>query len=155
MLSYQRVDTDQTLQEGIAELRASVGPDHDSIIKMGPDMEHIMGAHDAVHVIFGCDASMQDEAISHFVMLLNTDVRLSDVKKVAKSKEHKSAVGEHKKTEIFYTLLGAPVDLWRVFRLRRKMSAPWPWFGYKPYLNKSIKETRNEFKIEPISRSQR
>lgn len=155
MLKYQKINTDQTLQEGIAELRASVGPDHDSAIKMGPEMEHTMKAHDAVHVVFGCDASIEDEAISHFVMLLNTDVRLSDVRKVAKSKEHKSVVGEHKKQVILRTLAGAPKDLWKAFRLRRKMPKKWPWFGYAPYLNKSIQEIRAEFSIEPVSRSLR
>lgn len=153
MLKYQTLNTNQTLKEGIAELRAFVGPDHDSAIKMGLDMENTMKAHDAVHVVFGCDTSMEDEALSHFVMFLATDVKISDVKKVAKSTEHKAVVGEHSKSQIFTVLLGAPVDLINVLRLVRKMHKKWSWFGYEKYLDLQIKEIRNEFGIAPITRA--
>ncbi len=153
MLKYQQIETEMTLEQGIKELRDFEGPTGDTSIAMGAQLAHVMAAHDAVHVLFGCSTNMKDEALAHFVMILGTDVTLADMRGVAKSKEHKSVVGKHSKLEIAKVILGAPVDLVKVLKLKRKMKTKWPWHGYADYLNRPINEIRKDFGIIPIAKN--
>lgn len=151
MLNYKRNDTKLTLREGIKELRDFEGVLGDMSQQVGPDMETVLKAHDAVHVVFGCDTSMSDEALAHFVMIFATDVKLNDMREVAKNKDHRRIVRSHNKKQILKVLLGVGGDLYRVLKLKRKMDRKWSWFGFEYHLDKPISEIRREFGITPIS----
>lgn len=153
MLKYQQVEANMTLEQGIKELRDFEGPEGDTSIAMGPQMAHVMAAHDAVHVVFGCSTDMKDEALAHFVMILGTNVTLADMRAVAKSREHKNVVSKHSKFEIAKVVLGAPIDLLKVLKLKRRMKAKWPWHGYADYLSRPINDIRREFGILPIAKN--
>lgn len=153
MLNYKKNNTTQTLREGIKELRDFEGDTGDVALQVGNEMQTVLKAHDSVHVVFGCDTSMDDEALAHFVMIFNTDVKIADMKAVAKDKDHRRIVGTHSKTAILKVLLGAGSDLVRVLMLKKRMSRKWSWWKYEQYLDKPISEIRSEFGITPISRS--
>ena len=153
MLEYKKIDTALTLRQGMKELRDYEGENGDVALKVGDEMQKVLKAHDSVHVVFGCDTSMDDEALAHFVMIFNTDVKFSDMREVAKNKDHVHIVGNHKKIEIFKVLLGAGKDLFNVLKLKQQMTKKWSWWGYEQYLDIPIIKIREEFKITPISRS--
>lgn len=153
MLKYKKIDTDLTLREGMKELRDFEGVDGDVALKVGEEMQKVLKAHDSVHVVFGCDTSMDDEALAHFVMIFNTDVKLRDMREVAQNKDHKHIVGGHSKKAIFKVLLGAGTDLFRALRQKKQMPKKWSWWGYEKYLDMPIIKIREEFGIKPISRS--
>lgn len=153
MLDYKLHNSTLTLREGIKELRDFEEITGDVALKMGEEMQTVLNAHDAVHVVFGCDTSIQDEALAHFVMIFGTDVRISDMRKVARNKDHRKIVSAQSKKEIFKVLLDAGSDLYRVLDLRRKMIHKWSWFGFDKHLDRPIVEIREQFGIYPISRT--
>jgi hypothetical protein len=155
VLNYQFPDSALTLRQGIKELRDFEGPQGDASIQMGAENDHVMKAHDAVHVVFGCSTSIEDEVIAHLAMLLGTDVKLSDIRKVAKAKEHKQVIRGHSGLKIFAVVAMSVLDLYAVYRLKRQMKKRWPWHGYAAHLDRSIEEIREEFGIHPIRRSAR
>lgn len=154
MKKYKLQDSNLTLREGIDELRkAEQTTNSDMALVMDKEMADTMASHDATHVIFGCDTDMKDEALAHFVMIFGSTVKLSDLKKTAQNKSHKQVIRTHSKLDILKVLTGIIPDLIAVLRITHKMKKKWPWFGFEPFLDKTIAEIRKEFGIKTISKS--
>ena len=62
MFDFERQESRQTLAEGIAEYYSEFKK-HFSARKMTPEAEAFFRRHDAAHVVFGCDISLDQELV--------------------------------------------------------------------------------------------
>ena len=60
MLDYQEQDSKQTLSEGITEFFAA-NKQHVKTRVLTPEADEFFRCHDASHVVFGCDISLNSE----------------------------------------------------------------------------------------------
>jgi hypothetical protein len=75
--TYLRTDSTQTLRQGIEEYYAA-NPGITDPRQMPPDFARILLAHDACHVILGCDTDMYDEIRLLPLSFWVTDNRFKD-----------------------------------------------------------------------------
>ena len=86
-LKYQNPLSEQTLEEGLEEYRKG----NESILnyKNTEDSKFFFIPHDVCHVIFGCNTSLKDEAITDTWTLFGTDVGLTKFIEFNKLESHK------------------------------------------------------------------
>ncbi len=90
-LSYFDPQSKITLSEAISELREAEG-DEDMTEKMSAEIEQAFERHDAVHVLFGCGTSIQDEIAAHVYMLFGTTAKMSEMHQASSTMEHRSVL---------------------------------------------------------------
>lgn len=76
-----------TLGEAIEKMRASETEDFAS--RASTELEQLAEQHDAVHVLFDCGTSIQDEISAHVWMLFATTASLNAMHKAVTSQEHR------------------------------------------------------------------
>nr|WP_231510311.1 ubiquinone biosynthesis protein COQ4 [Fischerella sp. PCC 9605] len=77
-----------TLREAIQELRAVEEQKSDISVKMSTDMTQAFEHHDAVHVLFGCGTTIQDEIAAHVWMVFGTTAKLGEMHRAVANREH-------------------------------------------------------------------
>lgn len=145
MFAYQVQDAPITLAEGLAEYYAA-----HPLLKRGaalsPAAQDFFACHDAVHVAYGCDTSIANEAVVKLSSFFATDggwraargYLLFDSFDIYRQLPWR---------EVTATIFAAPVlvprTLFRCVRQRR----PWPWAGYTALLDRPLVELRREYGI--------
>lgn len=79
-----------TLDEAIRKMRASETEDFAS--ETSTELERLADQHDAVHILFDCGTSIQDEIAAHVWMLFATTAHLSAMHRAVATQEHKGVV---------------------------------------------------------------
>jgi hypothetical protein len=109
-------------------------------------------AHDAVHVVYGCDASMPDEAVVKFASLFGT----TGGWRVLHGYVHHETLDVYRHLPWRGTLVALVASpwllartLWRCARQTRR----WPWTGHEPLMAVSLKEIRERFGIRVAHRA--
>jgi hypothetical protein len=59
---------------------------------MSQAIEQSFEKHDAVHVLFGCGTSIQDEIAAHVYMIFGTTAKVSEMHKAVADKEHRKVL---------------------------------------------------------------
>ncbi|MFK8185444.1 MAG: hypothetical protein AB8B99_18870 [Phormidesmis sp.] len=80
-----------TLNEAIQQLRLSEA-NNDATARMSRETENAFEQHDAVHVLFNCGTSIQDEIAVHAWMLFATTADVSEMHSAVASREHRSVL---------------------------------------------------------------
>lgn len=91
MSEYFSSDISMTLNEAIQQLRLSEA-DNDATAKMSIEAEKVFEQHDAIHVLFDCGTSIQDEITVHAWMLFATTANVSEMHRAVASQEHRSVL---------------------------------------------------------------
>lgn len=91
MNEYSSSDISMTLGEAIQRLRLSEA-ENDATGKMSVESEDAFEQHDAVHVLFDCGTSIQDEIAVHAWMLFATTANVSEMHRAVASREHRSVL---------------------------------------------------------------
>jgi hypothetical protein len=147
--AYQRQDSTQTLREGIAEYYRSDPrllaprdlPDH---------ARRSLLAHDAAHVVFGCDTSARGEiALSRWTLLGATDWIPIYARGLATRETRWLFVEFFKKLRPLSVLLGALDGCRAVYRSLR-MTSRWPSYEYERYLDRPLDTLRRQFGIRVL-----
>lgn len=143
---FQSPLSTQTLAEGLSEY-----------FKAHPDLkreEHLVSAdarqffrsHDIVHVLYGCDTSMSDEAIVKLASLVGTTGGL----RILRGYAHHETLDIYRRLPLASTLvalLASPYlivrTIWRCSRQRRR----WPWIENEQFMAVSLAELRAAFGI--------
>lgn len=102
-IKYFETKPTMTLGEAISNLRAFEGQ-NDMTETMSSEIEESFEQHDAVHVLFGCGTSIQDEIAAHIYMLFGTTAKVGEMHKAVAAKEHRSVlsgIGHFKLTGIW------------------------------------------------------
>ena len=98
MPKYFDPNSTATLEEAISELRAAEGQE-DLTEAMSAQMSQAFEQPDAVHVLFGCGTSIEDEIAAHVYMVFGTTAKVSEMHKAVSDQEHRkvlSGIGHFK-----------------------------------------------------------
>lgn len=151
---YTDKTSTQTLQQGLEEYYAA-NPDFTHPDRMPPDFAKILLAHDVSHVVFGCDTDMYDELKLLPLTFLASDYKFRDYLRDRKNPAVDLMYDDLLKR---YGLLWLYGSIFAVLpRLLPEIVAIWfknrgrqrfvPFFDFKPLLNRSLLEIRQEFDL--------
>jgi hypothetical protein len=149
VLEYQKQNCELTLREGMSIYHSSF-PYSKEIYKDGSDKK-IWRYHDATHVIFGMDVSLEEEAILDTWTIWGTDFTLIQALsyyKLPELKELQDKLFKELKVSGFL-MLYKNVFKTKIKVLRKvwKMKKKWPYQFPNEYYDKKISDLRKEYGI--------
>ena len=164
MLSYQNENCDLTLREGIEEYRNYLKINNRHVLgeNCSEDEKLTILGHDATHVIFGLDTSLEEEAMLDCWVLFGGNV-LQVIKEFYKGsldlKETNEKVYDLAKEvgylKYTYLYLRVIFQKWpKIFFRTRKMKK-WDYFFSLNLLNSKISKIREDYNINILSPDER
>ena len=150
-LAYRQQDSAQTLAEGLAEYYAANADRIQRPADLPTESRALFRCHDTCHVIFGLDATLEDEALVDLRTLLSCDVGLLRYGAyLAQDKQARMLFKEIglRKT-VWATVLGVPricqavIEAWRT-------KQRWPWVTPAAYQNRTLADLRSEYRIRVL-----
>ena len=164
MLSYQNEYSDITLREGIDEYRDYLKKNNRHVLgeNCSEDEKLTILGHDATHVIFGLDTSLEEEAMLDCWIFFGGDyfkVTMEYFKGSLDIKETNEKVFDLVKEvgylKYTYLYLRVIFKKWpKIFFRTRKMKK-WSYFFPSDFLEKKISDLRKEFNIKILSPEER
>ena len=146
MLDYQKQDSSQTLSEGMAEYFAA-NKQHFKTRVLTPEANEFFRCHDASHVVFGCDISLDDEAVVKISSIFGTTVGWSVIKGY-RLPESKEVYEELQLVDIVHTAVRSlylvPISIWLCIRMHER----WHWDNFDEFLDIPLCEVREIFGIK-------
>ncbi len=146
--AFQRQSSRQTLREGLEEfytVRGLLPPR-----TLSAESEAGLRAHDAAHVVFGCDTSARGEiALSRWALFGATDWIPIYARGLAMRETRWLFVEFFKKLRPRSLLLGA-LDGFRAVYRSLRMASRWPSFEYERYLDRPLGKLRRQFRIRVL-----
>ena len=164
MLSYQNKSCDLTLKEGIEEYRSYLRENNRHVLgdNCSEDEKLTILGHDATHVIFGLDTSLEEEAMLDCWVIFGGDV-FKVIKEFYKGsldlKETNEKVYDLAKEvgylKYTYLYLRVIFQKWpKIFFRTRKMKK-WDYFFSLNLLDSKISKIREDYNINILSRDER
>ncbi|MGB3294601.1 MAG: hypothetical protein WBB01_16585 [Phormidesmis sp.] len=146
MCEYSNVDSSMTLNEAIGQLRLSEG-DNDATERMSGTTSKAFEQHDAVHVVFGCGTSIQDEIAVHVWMLFATTANMSEMHRAVASQEHRNVlngIGHLKLASVWIGSLPRVLSIiFKSLRMKKRLAVK----DLSKLKEQSILEIRQEYGI--------
>ena len=152
MLSFKEQNSDLTLREGINEYKEYLVSNGKEVLPQLKDSSIVMD-HDATHVIFGLDTTLEEESLLDTWVLWCCSFKVSHLMSYSKQPEIKDLykklfkeVGIFKFLQLLFNVF--PIKLKIIFKQRKLMNKKWPFQFPEEYLDRRIKELREEYGIE-------
>jgi hypothetical protein len=150
MLAYQSPSARMTLADGLSEYYR----EH-AFLKRGdrlaPDAREFFRCHDAVHVLYGCDTSLSQEAVVKLASIFGTTAGFA----VLKGYSLYDSFDIYRKLKLGDILLTmgrsiviVPRTLWRCAKQRQR----WPWSEFDGHLQTPLCDLRERFGIRVLER---
>jgi len=143
---FESAASTQTLAEGLAEYYAA-NPGLKRGEALSPEARAFFHSHDVVHVVYGCNTTMPDEAVVKLASLFGTSAGFS----VLRGYLLHDALDIYKRLPLGSTvaaLLAAPYlivrTIWRCWRQHAK----WPWADHQRHLHTPLHELRTRYRIK-------
>ena len=147
-LQYLDPSSTQTLRQGIAELKRSEGPEGDAAENVSTDLILQIDVHDAIHVLFACPTDLRGEIAAHVWTAFGTTMTIAEMHNVNRHRDHRQVLREIGHLRVLRTWIQhVPLFLSIAMRSRR-MTAKWPAERYRDYLDVSLFDLREQFKIQ-------
>ena len=157
---YTDKNSTQTLSQGLEEYY-TVNSDFTHPSKMPPDFAKIMLAHDASHVIYGCDTDMYDEMKILPLTFWTSDFKFRDYIRVNREPVTKAMIdamfndllkryGVWFYGSIFTAILRVLPEVISMWFKTRKRQRYITYLNFEPFLNHSLLEIRQEFDLLPF-----
>ncbi|GET36959.1 hypothetical protein [Microseira wollei] len=154
---YTDKNSTQTLREGLEEYYA-VNSDFTHPSTQPPDFAKILLAHDASHVIYGCDTDMYDELKILPLTFWTSDFKFRDYLRERKNPAvdvmYEDLIKHHGVLWLYSSilivipqLLPELISIWFKTRKRQRYV---PFLNFEPLLDRSLLEIRTEFEILPF-----
>ncbi|PRQ06493.1 hypothetical protein [Enhygromyxa salina] len=152
---YQRTDTTQTLREGLDEYHVDGG------VYDAGDMTEASAqwfrSHDATHVLFGCNTTPEQEALTSTWTMFGTDWQVADFIAEGTRPDQRSrlmgeivgGVGYGRMTFLVFATLPGVIE---VARRARAMRRKWIIGDYERYLDVPLDEIRRDYHIQVYQR---
>lgn len=110
--------------------------------------------HDVCHVVFGLGTSLVEETLVDVWTMAGSDVPLKTYIGYTKYVGQIEPAGIIEKFGWWSVLREFSMSIpyaWRAFRASRRMKKAWPFRAYEAYLDRNLKDLREEFGIEPVA----
>ena len=164
MLNYQKESCELTLKEGIEEYRKYLRANNRHVLgeNCSEDEKLTILGHDATHVIFGLDTSLEEESMLDCWVIFGGDV-FKIIKEYFKGsldlKETNEKVfdlaNEVGYLKFTYLYLRVMFQKWpKIFFRTRKMKK-WSYFFPGDFLEKKVSDLRKDFNIKILSPEER
>ena len=154
MLPFQDSTQDMTLKEGI-DIYQKYLYRHQKKIMIDQENEALIRNHDATHVIFGLDTTLEEEAMLDTWVLFGTNFKFKDLSKYNKKPEIKdlqkklfSELGIFGLLRLYKNVLRKKIT---IFKRTRSMKKKWPFQFPESYLDISILKLRDEYGIQILN----
>jgi ubiquinone biosynthesis protein Coq4 len=138
---------DITLQEGLDKFQEQ-NMKYFSNRQTSERAQNFLLCHDVGHVVFGCDTSIYGEGVVKLWTTFGTTLGfwkvISEYNEANAFELFKMYSFGHVAKNISRFLLVIPTVIIRA----KRMTKPWPFSAYEPYLNTPISEIRKEFGIQ-------
>jgi hypothetical protein len=145
MHAFERQDCARTLEEGLDEYYRA-HPGLATGRSLSPQAREFFRCHDAVHVVFGCGNTLDDEAVVKIASMMGTSGGFGVLRgyRLHESLDiyRKLRVGEVLRS-IAHSVVLVPRTAIRCLRQRQR----WPWDHFDRYARVPLKDIREEFGI--------
>jgi hypothetical protein len=98
--------TSITLGEAIQKLRAAKA-EGDLTNRFSVEVEQAFEQHDAIHILFNCDTSIQDEIDVHVWMVFATTANISEMHRTVAGQEHSKVLSSIGHLKLIRTWFGS------------------------------------------------
>lgn len=158
MLPFQDSTQDMTLNEGIECYRNYLVQNNRKIL-IDESGSTLIRDHDATHVIFGLDTTLEEESMLDSWVLWGTQYKfsyLNQYRKLPQLEDFSKNLFKELGISGFFNLLRSVLrNKITVFKRTRKMSKKWPFRVPDDYLERSILDLRSEYGIEILNIDER
>ncbi len=139
--------SDLTLDEALQSFRKENGLD-EKYRDMRPEAQHHFERHDIVHVLFGLDTSIRQEAQADGWTLFGTDISRRDIRDFFDLPEEKELIDEIGWWAITKAYFRGVPDYFRIAWQSRRLRKKWRWADNSEYRSSTVGAIRREFGIE-------
>lgn len=146
---YQRPDTTMTLREGLAEYyRVNPGLS-DPATATNPKSVEFFHNHDCTHVVFGTHTGPLDEGVNDMLTLFGVQLTAGDYLRGFLATDEATEISKLYANRSFFRLFWRTLKLSpKAWRMTRKMKKKWPWHPPASFMDRPLRELREEFGIE-------
>ncbi len=149
--AYQQPDSTLTLREGLREYFDS-NPnllDPDEPEQAGsPEAAELFKHHDVVHIVFGTNTDVGQEAMTDTWAMAATDVGWRTYMGYLRQPEAMAIFNSIGWARAMWESFKAIPAVLGVLRRARRMSKRWPWKHHDQYLDVPLRDIRQEFNID-------
>ena len=157
-LSFQLQNCDITLAEGLEEYRAYLRANGKKQLIDKPDST-IIRDHDATHVIFGLDTSIEQESMLDSWVFLGTKWKLKELLAYNKLPELKQLYKDFWHDPGYFKLIMTAIKLLpiklKIRKRAKQMKKKWPFVSPDSLMNQRVCDLREEFGIEILTPEER
>ena len=157
-LSFQSQDCDVTLAEGLEEYRAYLQANGKKQLIDAPGST-IIRDHDATHVIFGLDTSIEQESMLDTWVFLGTKWKLKELLAYNKLPELKQLYKDLWHDPGYFKLYMAVIKLvptkLKIRKRAKQMNKKWPFVSPDHLMDQRICDLREEYGIKILSLDER
>ena len=157
-LSFQLQNCDITLAEGLEEYRAYLRANGKKQLIDKPGST-IIRDHDATHVIFGLDTSIEQESMLVSWVFLGTKWKLKELLAYNKLPELKQLYKDFWHDPGYFKLIMTAIKLLpiklKIRKRAKQMKKKWPFVSPDSLMNQRVCDLREEFGIEILTPEER
>ena len=157
-LSFQSQDCKITLAEGLEEYRAYLQANGKKQLVDEPGST-IIRDHDATHVIFGLDTSIEQESMLDSWVITGTSWKLKELLAYNKLPELKQLYKDFWHDPGYFKLVLAAVKLipikFKIWKRTRQMNKKWPFVSPDSLMDQRVCDLREEFGIKILTPEER
>lgn len=149
--AYQRPDSELTLREGLAvyfeDNPGLLDPDDEGQMS-SDDAAELFRNHDVVHVVFGTNTSVEQEAMTDTWAMAATDVGVGRYMKYLNNPEAMKILEDIGYLGALWLSIRSVPAVFGVLRRSWRMRKRWPWREHDRYLDVPLAQIRREFGID-------
>lgn len=150
-LRYQQQESEQTLEQALAEYYAHNGARVTPPEDLPPESAALFRGHDLCHVIFGLDTTLADETLADTRAMLSCDVGLRRyVQYFSVGPQTKKIMAQIKFWPAVAAVLGAVPRILRAFYEAARTKKRWPWTPPQDHFQRTLADLRAEYAIRVI-----
>ena len=157
-LSFQSQNCDITLAEGLEEYRAYLKTNGKKQLIDKPGST-IIRDHDATHVMFGLDTSIEQESMLDSWVFLGTKWKLKELLAYNKLPELKQLYKDLWHDPGYFKLIMAAIKLLpiklKIRKRAKQMNKKWPFVSPDSLMNQRVCDLREEYGIKILSPEER
>ena len=157
-LSFQSQNCDITLAEGLEEYRAYLQANGKKQLVDEPGST-IIRDHDATHVMFGLDTSIEQESMLDSWVFLGTKWKLKELLAYNKLPELKQLYKDLRHDPGYFKLIMAAIKLLpiklKIRKRAKQMNKKWPFVSPDSLMNQRVCDLREEYGIKILSPEER